>query len=399
MQPTKLSLSLKLSPELREAQERLLQLRERHGIAFGREDEPWLPAAPQAPAYNWELCNAQKALEQKRLRLGITPASIAVHSREPLKADSSEPVGNDLLVSQQAKPVRTVTLHPTIVLAILRQHLEAPARIYFLLRAIDQAGQGWLDVEDVRRQLTEKASPLKVCGWKRLRQLLKQGEGIFWQRDSRDRLWLKGAHRIAYTLDCGRLQGFPVELPLEALLGGIQAVRAAFYGSFHAGRDAKPISRETLSQLSGVPERTQRAYDRVAQIKRQRNIAIGEHYSQENVQDRAWKQGRAVFHFVDVRGRQGRKNREYVAWHLPNSYQATYQRRSRGSRKRLNHKLADLLMKGITGNDERVVEKVFFSNGAVAAKQYSRDPHKDAYWRQARPTGAGDGLWHVMTGV
>ena len=56
-------------------------------------------------------------------------------------------------------------------------------------------------------------------------------------------------------------------------------------------------------------------------------------------------------------------------------------------------------MKGITGNDERVVEKVFFSNGAVAAKQYNRDPHKDAYWRQGRPTGAGDGLWHVMTGI
>jgi len=264
---------------------------------------------------------------------------------------------------------------------------------------MDQMGQGWLDLEDIRRQLTEKGSPLKVCCWRRLRQLLKQGEGIFWQRDGQGRVWLKGAHRIAYTLDCGRLQGFPIELPLEALLGGIQAVRAAFYGSFHAGRDAKPISRETLSQLSGVPERTQRAYDHVAQIKRQRNIAIGEHYSQENVQDRAWKQGRAVFHFVDVRGRQGRKNGEYVAWHLPNSYQAAYQRRSRGSRKRLNHKLADLLMKGITGNDERVVEKVFFSNGSVAAKQYNRDPHKDAYWQQDRPTGAGDGLWHVMTGI
>ena len=399
MQPTKLSLSLKLSPELREAQERLLQLREQHGIVPSRGRASGLLATPQAPVCNWELFNAQRALQQKRLQLGIATASLAVPLFEPTKTDSGEPVGGDHPGCKQAKPARTVTLHPTVVLAILRQHLEAPARIYFLLRAIDQAGQGWLDVEDVRRQLTEKASPLKVCGWKRLRQLLKQGEGIFWHRDSRDRLWLKGAHRIAYTLDCGRLQGFPIELPLEALLGGIQAVRAAFYGSFHAGRDAKPISRETLSQLSGVPERTQRAYDHVAQIKRQANIAIGERYSHENVQDRAWKQGRAVFHFVDVRGRQGPKNREYVAWHLPNSYQATYQRRSRGSRKRLNHKLADLLMKGITGNDERVVEKVFFSNGAVAAKQYNRDPHKDAYWQQIRPTRSGDGLWHVMTGI
>ena len=404
MQSLKQSLSCEPSTELLEAQERLLQLRERLGIAPAARVEPRFQVASQPPLESWALRNAQAALHNHRLQHGIASIAIAASSHVPPGSTTTEDAGDgatnvDEPETKDSKPVRTVTVHPTIALAILRQHLEAPARIYFLLRVIDQVGRGWLPLNDIRRQLTEKKSPLQVCGWRRLRQLLKQGEGVFWQRDAQGRLWLKGAHKIAYMLDVGRLQGFPIELPVETLLGGLQAVRAAFYGSFHGGRDAKPISRETLEHLSGVAERTQRVYDQVASIKRRHNIAIGESYTQENTQARAWKQGRATFHFVDTQGQQGRKHREYVAWHLPNSYQATYQRRSRGSRKRLNRKLADLFTKGITGTDEHVIEKVFFPNGALAARKYTRELEHDAYWQQQRVTRGGCQLWHVMSGM
>jgi len=301
--------------------------------------------------------------------------------------------------SLTACPTKTITVHPTILLAILKQHLEALGRVWLLLRAIDRDGRGWLDVEDTRRHLTEKGSPYHICGWRRLRQLMAQGEGVFWHRDEQDRLWLYGAHRIAYELDSGRLQGFPVELPISALLGGIQAVRAAFYATFHGGRDSKPISRDTLESLSGIPGRTQLEYDRVARVERRRNIAVGERHTAENAQGRAWRHGRAAFHFIDTEGRQGRAGREYVAWHLPNSYRADYQRRSRGSRKRLNRKLADLVKKGIPGNDDRAVEKLFFPTGALAAKRYNRCSEQDAYWQQEERTRAGGGLWHVMAGA
>ena len=404
MQPTEPSLAYKSSVELLEAQERLLQLREQQGIVPGTRGEPTLQAASQDLQPTWELRNAQKALQQKRLQRGIATDAIAARSQITAWPDTAEVEGDDSAGMRESgtpalSSTRTVTVHPTIALAILRRHLEAPARIYFLLRVMDSAGRGWLAIADIRQHLTESGSPLQVCGWRRLRQLLKQGEGIFWHRDAQDRLWLKGLHKIAYTLDCGRLQGFPIELPVETLLGGLQAVRAALYGSFHGGRNAKPISREVLGQLSGVAERTQRVYDQVASIKRRHNIAIGESYTQEHAQTRAWKQGRAVFHFVDVQGQQGRKNREYVAWHLPNSYQATYQRRSRGSRKRLNRKLADLVKKGIPGNDDRVVEKCFFPNGALAARQYNRDPERDAYWQREEKTRAGGGLWCVISAM
>jgi hypothetical protein len=294
-----------------------------------------------------------------------------------------------------------------MLMAILRQDLAAPARVWLLLRAIDADGRGWLDVDDVRRRLTGEDSPLRCCGRRRLRQLLAAGEGIFWTRDAQrgdawsradkpNRLWLRGAHKVAHTLDCGPLAGFPVELPVETLLGGIQAVRAAFYASFHGGRGSQPISRDTMAAISGVPGRTQLAYDRVARVERRRNFAVGERYSAERFQERAWERGRAAFHFVDTEGQQGRPGGEYVAWHLPNSYRTDHQRRSRGSRKRLNRQLADLVQKGIPGNDARAVERVFFANGGLAAKQYNRTPTRDAYWRPAAAPHAG-AVWRVIT--
>lgn len=393
MQPQKKILSDKLSPELLEAQAKLLQLRRNLGIAPSRGGASPLAAATPETGTNWSLRNAQAALQQRRLQLGIAKPAL---TQKPPDWPETAPAASACPETTIQSSI-TVTVHPTIAMAILRQHLEAPARVYFLLRVIDSVGRGWLPLEQVREQLTKKESPLRICGWRRLRQLLKEGEGIFWHRDDQDRLWVKGAHRIAYTLGSGLLQGFPVALPTQAFLGGIQAVRAAFYGCFHGGRDSKPISRDTLRSVTGLAERTQRAYDRVAKIKRQRNIAVGEGYSQDKAQERAWLKGRAVFHFVDAKGLQGRVGREYVAWHLPNSYQTTYQRRSRGSRKRLNRKLNDLLTKGITGNTEAAVEKVFFPTGALAVRRYNRDPEIDAYWQQEQATRAGSEIWRVIT--
>ncbi len=394
MQPDAGVNSPELSEALRQAQARLLQLRAERGIEVKASVlPPWETAEDATRAPNWLLLNAQKDLQRRRASSSRSATNLACVPADPPPSPTAEPEST----SATTCATKTVTVHPTILLAMLKQHQEAPGRVWLLLRAIDHDGRGWLDVEDIRRHLTENGSPYHIFGWRRLRQLLAQGEGSYWHRDEQDRLWLYGAHRIAYKLDSGRLQGFPVELPISALLGGIQAVRAAFYAIFHGGRDSKPISRETLESLSGIPGRTQLEYDRVARVERTHNIAIGERHTAENAQERAWRHGRAAFHFIDTEGRQGRAGQEYVAWHLPNSYRADYPRRSRGSRKRLNRKLADLVKKGIPGNDDRAVEKLFFPNGALAAKWYNRSPEQDAYWRQEERTRTGGKLWRVIS--
>lgn len=392
-----------VSPEpsaaLRQAQERLRQLRAFHGIEVQAKPQPFVAAAAQGEPVNWARRNAEVELKRRRQQAGIALNACSAGpagAYQVAQDDTSQFVA--IATNSGSDLDATVVIHPSMGLAILQQHREAPARIYYLLRALDQSGRGWLPIEQIRQQLSRKGEPLRVCSWRRLRQLLREGEGLFWRRD-RDRLWLNGAHRVASKLGLDRLQGYPVELPIQALLGGIQAVRAAFYATFHSGRESRPISRDTLHDLSGIPARTQLEYDRVARVRRSRNFAVGERDTAEAFQERAWRHGRGVFLFVDAKGRQGRPGETYVAWNLPNSYQAGYQRRSAGSRKRINRKLVDLLLKGTTGNDEGTVEKLFFANGAQAVRRYNRAAGSDAYWQRVEITRAGDGLWCVLSGM
>lgn len=357
-----------------------------------------VPSVPETDIH-WALHNAQAELERRRQLAGIKPgkrpefpAPDWLDTLIPLvKAPEGEPAGNDTVLA-----TATVTVHPGILAAMLKQKLEAAGRIYLLLKAIDRQGRGWLAVDEIRCYLTNKNSPLCVCSWRRLRQLFTQGEALFWQRDPHGRLWLKGAHKIAYKLKIGRLQGFPVALPITTLLSGIQAVRAHFYASFHSGRDDRPISRQRLQVLSDTAPRTQRAYDKIAQVKRCHNLAIGERYTQVAAQERAWKQGRGVFLFIDTQGQQGPPHHKYLAWQLPNSYRGPHDRRAKGSRKRLNRKLAGLVHKGIPGNDGQAIEQVFWPDGALAAKRYNRNPHHDAYWPYRQSRNRQTRLWAVI---
>ena len=40
----------------------------------------------------------------------------------------------------------TVTVYPSLLLAMLKQNQEAAGRVYLLLRYLDKAGRGWLPV-------------------------------------------------------------------------------------------------------------------------------------------------------------------------------------------------------------------------------------------------------------
>lgn len=291
-----------------------------------------------------------------------------------------------------------VKIYPAIVLGMMEANLEAVGRVWLLLQHLDSQGRGWLEVDEVRQKLTRKQSPLKVCCWRRLRQLFDEGEGVFWTRDDKGRIWLRGAAKVAAALSVERLTGRPVDLPLSVLLGGIQGVRAHFYASFHSGRrENNPISRETLRELTGVPERTQYAYEQTAGVSSQQNIAVGEQYTTENAQERAWQHGRASFRFVDVKGKQGgRPNREYVAWHLPNSYEGPHRQRSKGRQKKINRELADLVNKRAQGNGWGQVERLFWPHGAAAGKAYNRQPRVDVYWYGNKAQKHRYFFWHVL---
>lgn len=305
-----------------------------------------------------------------------------------------------------------IRVYPDLALALLRNKIAAPGRIWLLLKHIDEEGRGWLERKDVDRFLAQEGSKYRVCGRRQLRKLLSAGDGIFWRR-SGGRIWLKSASKVAVTLNVRRLGGYPVSMPLNILLQGIGEVRAHLLGCYHsghAGKDglSKPIARSTLKDISSLSPRTQQKYEHRAGIFRQVNFVVGGRVRSSDIENRAWRHGRALFIYTDRQGRFGSSGAVYTAWQLPNSYRGPHGIRPKGRQKSINREIADLFTKGITGNSTLLEDDTrssferfsrrYFSNGQAAAKIYNLDPGRDRYWKgRVRPCSS-DQIWHVFSG-
>ena len=324
-------------------------------------------------------------------------AQLPAPSPQPLTPNPQPPATNPQLPTDA-----WVKLYPDIGLGMLRREMAAPGRLWLMLRYLDQQGSGWLRIDIVRQLLTAKSSALRLCGKRQLRNLLRDGEGVFWTRD-KERIWLFSAARVAYALGVERLSGQPVALPVTALLAGIGHFRAHLYAAFHSGRKGMPIARDTLAGLSGVGRSSQRAYESRANVKVQANFAVGELAQEENRENRAWVQGQALFELKDYRGEQGKKGKTYLAWQLPNSYTGQHQNCPKGRQKRINRTLKDLVMKGMPGNvggtvGTRRPEKLYYPNGKLAAKVHGRQPERELYWQQHRTGNGRFTVWQQLGG-
>lgn len=294
---------------------------------------------------------------------------------------------------------KTIKVYPDVAIGLLRQDQVAAGRLWLLLQAVDTAGCGWIEEKQARQLFTGKRASLHFCGARQLRNLLAQGEQLFWVRQN-GRIWLRSVAKVAFALEISALKMRPVALPVAVLRQKIGTVRAHLYATFHSSRTRpseakKPIARTTVARLTQVKPRTQRRYERKARVKRQAQFAIGGQATTDNLQSRAWEQGQATFQFKDFNGQQGPQGKSYVAWQLPNSYVGPHTQEPKGRQKRINRALTDLFMQGITGNGQRTkIARRFFDNGRLAAKSYLKNPKNDHYWR-----AGGNGryqLWQVM---
>ena len=419
------------SPNLQEANRRLHQLRRQaqgqrqiDGLFYSRSESV-------SPATAME--SAAAASLPTHLGWGSEPLSAVIRQQQPACVDESEwlhrlaetstsailSTGTPVQIgasastpSQSTIDTPVVKLYPHIGLGMLRQEKTAPGRLWLMLHHLDVAGCGQLRIDNMRATLTPKAAPMRLCGKRQLRNLLRDGDGLFWTRD-KERVWLHSAARVAYALDVERLTGRPVSVPVSALLAGIGSFRAHLYAAFHSGRVKKsrqgtragagasrqsmPIARETLAQLSGVGQSSQRTYEAKTKVNVQTNYAIGEVAQGESWESRAWANGQAVFALKDYRGEQGKKGQTYLAWQLPNSYSGTQSQRPLGRQKRINRTLKDLVTKGMPGNCEETretqgrstessteLEKRYYPNGKLAARAHGRDLTQELYWRRQR---------------
>ena len=253
-----------------------------------------------------------------------------------------------------------IAISPDIALAIIRTKRSAAGRLWYLLRALDGQGKGWHDLAAVRPLVTTPSGQYRICGRRQLRNLLRQGDGLFWQLQA-DRLWLRRPARVAAALGLTKVVHRPVTLPLAKLLGPLKTVKAQLYAALHSARTpnhsnrnkptcSAPIARQTIENLTGLSRQTQRQYEQLARVDSRRQFAIGPNPTPELCQELAWLRGNSLFTYRDRRGRFGQPDQSYLAWQLPNRYQGPHERLSRHRRRRLQRELTDLLTKGTTGN-------------------------------------------------
>ncbi len=390
-----------LSPALLAANQNLHTRREQHREEQGDVMEETVqtavsPITPTAiatlpPHLGWESVPATAVIRNAHAR----------KSKQPITQTAvTEPIKIETAVSTPKPQPSTVKLYPSIGLGMLRQEQAAPGRVWLLARHLDREGSGKLRIAVLRETLTIPTAPLRICGWRQLRNLLRQGDGIFWHRD-KTHIWLYSAAKAAHALDVTRLSGHPVSVPLSALTGGIGDVRAHLYAAFHSGRVNKnerdgvavmPIARETLTAVSSISPVTQRKYEAQTNVNVQHNFAIGEAANKENVEARAWQHGGSAFILKDTRGQHGSKGKKYIAWQLPNTYGNTHQQRPLGRQKRINRELKDLVMKGMPGNVEETndtqMQKRYYANGKAATM--------DSYWFRKKGGNGRYAIWHTM---
>jgi hypothetical protein len=141
--------------------------------------------------------------------------------------------------------------------------------LYVLAKAIDQDGTGRVDRRALRGFVDSlELQPRQWQRWiSRAREL-----GLFADVQDASGSWilvLASAARAAAAIGCEHLGNRKARMSAADLVG--TGSRARVWAAFEIGFNARPISRQRMAAISGVPERTQRSRDVSAETRRQAN--------------------------------------------------------------------------------------------------------------------------------
>jgi predicted DNA-binding transcriptional regulator len=232
---------------------------------------------------------------------------------------------------------KRIKIYPDIMLAAARGKNGGAVRLFFLAKHFNAGGCGTIPAKALRRYVIKD---LKV----------KRGTYDIWlaraahigiiQRQGKN-LKLAGYAAAAVIVGCDRI-GRGEYMPLEKFIkkGWLGYVWAAWIKS--KGLEDRPISRRTMRELSGIPERTQRLYDKQAGIKKQANYA----------KDTTRPGSKGMIDYINEFEQDKIKSKAFlnngeITWRLPNCYKTKHiEEAARGRLRRINSQLKDLLNNG-----------------------------------------------------
>lgn len=160
-----------------------------------------------------------------------------------------------------------IKIYPEVIFKAINNNKPVGAfRLWFIAKDFDQGGSGFIPARKFRRYLKGLGIPRGTyTRW--ITQAIELG---LIERTSTDTYILKSWERGAALAGVTSLLQ-PVLIPLERFTrkGWLSWVWSGFIKHF----EGKPISRATLEKLSGVPARTQRGYEKQAQVKSKAHFA------------------------------------------------------------------------------------------------------------------------------
>lgn len=287
--------------------------------------------------------------------------------------------GGGLPSSPTEKPLK---IYPNLGLAAIKLKVSGAYRLWILARALDD-GTGNVSKEMLFRVFKSLGKSLKTfkrwCNQAVETGLLREG-GKHWYYAS-----LENASR--------NLESSPkraVLIPFDRFFN--IGWKAFVWGAWVEANvpNTKPRTRKTLEVMSGVPQSTQRAYERVCGVSKRQNFAVWDKAPGiaqdwvDNFKEHGEHPGAFVFH-----GKKGAKKR--VAWPLGNTYQTPFERCKRGQVRKVRTVLrwSILLQKSRRASDftklfyEKFRHATDASNrlaGSIIAEQYSRRTKNNYAW-------------------
>jgi hypothetical protein len=219
-------------------------------------------------------------------------------------------------------------LIPDVSAAALRHNRTRQTALWYILRALNRSGSGFIDRELVVDSLIQRFNYARSTAVHSLRS----GDGTFWQTHmvgERERIKIYGLLQVAMYLRTGITDQHFREVP-SSEFDTFGKRTAQIYASIHKPTEShsNPLSRAAITAFTGLTKMTQLRYEKVARVHRIQNYGVvkwDDHVQPER---------------VEVEG----KNRTYeVNKRLPNSYRTRQQPGSRGMLKKMSRRLRSLL--------------------------------------------------------
>jgi len=208
-----------------------------------------------------------------------------------------------------------VKVYPLLGLKAIRNNAGGAYRYWLFARAIATESRTFKHADLCKRLVELGAHPKTVEGWRKKAEAL----GLVFSWPDADRFL---AAKKTYKLFCCPVDRNPVNLPADVLLS--KGWRAWIWAAWLSANVKGQISRETLARLTGVPEGTQRGYERTYEdmgghLGKRKNYAVWAPRKRKGLtlEDyvQHFREGEHPGAFI-MRGKRNHR----LAWPLPNSY-------------------------------------------------------------------------------